>query len=294
MMRTPKLSHRLLSRYSEDFLTTITSAETRGTYQRALREFLRWMKVTLPSFSGTEEVLKYRKYLERKKKLSPASVATYLTALRRLCEFLVKRKVLAANPVQGVSCSQATRAHTRDLLSLEETQLLLAAIDAVDERGKRDLALFRLMLGCGLTPIELVRADIGDLTLNGRHSTLAVQRKGRRKKDTIIDLPTEVRNAIKEYLAFRTRARRQEPLFESSGNRTRGDRMTPRGLRSRISFYMAKAGFSSTDQRTLSPASLRHTAVALSVQRGATIEEVRTKFHIGTDTTAKLYIEQPS
>ncbi|HLP15067.1 MAG TPA: tyrosine-type recombinase/integrase, partial [Bacteroidota bacterium] len=231
-------------------------------------------------------------YLEKKKKLSPASVATYLTALRRLCEHLVTSGMMRSNPVNGVRCTQATRAHTRDMLTLEESQALLSAIDGTDERGKRDVALFRLMLVCGLTPVELVRADIGDVTLEGRRSMLAVQRKGKKKKDTIIELPADVKNALRSYLAFRSSARRNEPLFESSGNRTRGERMTPRGLRARISFYMAKAGFSSTEKRTLSPASLRHTAVALSVQRGASIEEVRSKFHIGTDTTAKLYINQ--
>jgi integrase/recombinase XerC len=293
MTRTPKLSHRLLYKHSEEFLDSLSSAETRGTYGRALREFLRWQKDNVPSFSGKEDVLKYRKYLEKKKKLSSASVATYLTALRRLCNYLVRHDVLLLNPAEGVKCTQATRAHTKDMLSLEETQALLSTIDGTDERGKRDVALFRLMLVCGLTPVELVRADIGDLMLNGRHSTLAVQRKGRKKKDTLIDLPSDVKAAMRGYLAFRSRARRNEPLFESSGNRTRGDRMTPRGLRSRISFYMMKAGMSSTDTRSLSPVSLRHTAIALSVQRGATIEEVRAKFHIGTDTTAKLYITHP-
>jgi site-specific recombinase XerC len=290
MTRTPKLSHRLLQKYSEEFLASLSSAETKGTYGRALQEFLRWQKEHAPSFSGVDDVLRYRKYLEKKKKLSSASVATYLTSLRRMCGHLVRRGLLPANPAEGVSCSQPTRAHTRDMLSLDETQKLLSVVEGIDERGKRDIALFRLMLMCGLTPVELVRADIADVSLNGRRSTLAVQRKGRKKKDTVIELPVEVRTAVREYLSFRSSARRNEPLFESSGNRTRGDRMTPRGLRSRISYYMAKAGFSSTDSRVLSPVSLRHTAIALSVQNGATLEEVRSKFHIGTDTTAKLYI----
>jgi site-specific recombinase XerD len=177
------------------------------------------------------------------------------------------------------------------MLSAGETETLLGAIDRTDERGLRDLALLRLMIVCGLTPVELVRADIGDVLLNGRRSTLAVQRKGRKKKDTVIELPTDVKKAIRDYLAFRSHAKKGEPLFESSGNRTRGERMTPRGLRSRISFYLTKAGFTSTAKRTLSPVSLRHTAVALSVQGGATLEQVRSKFHIGTDTTAKLYIK---
>lgn len=291
MARTPKLSHRTLQKHTEAFLASCASAETRGTYDRALREFLRWQQHEGGTFSGTDDVLKYRKFLEKKRKLSPASVATYLTALRRVCEHMVRTGVLATNPAIGVSCTQTTRAHTHDMMSAKEIETLLAAIDSGDERGTRDLALMRLMVVCGLTPVELVRADIGDVALAGRRGTLAVQRKGRKKKDTIIELPTEVKQAIREYLAFRSHARKNEPLFESSGNRTRGERMTPRGLRSRISFYLSKAGFSSTAKRTLSPVSLRHTAVALSVLRGATIEEVRTKFHIGTDTTARLYIK---
>jgi site-specific recombinase XerC len=291
MARTPKLSHRILQKHTGDFLASLASPETRGTYGRALREFLRWQQEEARTFSGTGDVHRYRKYLEKKKKLSSASVATYLTALRRLCDHLVCSAVLPSNPASGVSCTQSTRAHTHDMLSAQEMETLFSAIDRGDERGSRDLALMRLMAVCGLTPVELVRADIGDVSLTGRRATLAVQRKGRRKKDTVIDLPTDVRTAIREYLAFRSRAKKSEPLFESSGNRTRGARMTPRGLRSRISHYLTKAGLASTARRTLSPVSLRHTAVAQSVLGGATIEEVREKFHIGTDTTAKLYIK---
>ncbi len=290
MARTPKLSHRMLQQHTDTFIASLGSEETRGTYGRTLKQFLQWQREEAKMFSGTEDVHRYRKYLDKKKKLSPASVATYLTALRRLCDHMVRSGVLPSNPASGVSCSQSTRAHTHDMLSAVEIEKLFSVIDSRDERGSRDLALMRLMVVCGLTPVELIRADIGDITLNGRRGLFSVQRKGHKKKDTVIDLPTDVKRAIREYLTFRSHARKSEPLFESSGNRTRGERMTPRGLRSRISFYLTRAGFVSTAKRTLSPVSLRHTAVALSVQGGATIEQVRQRFHIGTDTTAKLYL----
>ncbi|HLP18029.1 MAG TPA: site-specific integrase, partial [Bacteroidota bacterium] len=108
MTRTPRLSHRLLLKHSEEFLASLSSTETRGTYGRALKEFLRWQQATVPAFSGIDDVVKYRKYLEKKKKLSPASVATYLTALRRLCEHLVTSGMMRSNPVNGVRCTQAT------------------------------------------------------------------------------------------------------------------------------------------------------------------------------------------
>lgn len=290
MARTSDISHTKLQKYADDFIASLVSRETQGTYGRALKDFLRWQRLDATSFPGTDNIQRYLLYLINEKKLLPASVATYLSAVRRLCEHLVHAGVLPANPANGVSCPPATRAHTHGTLSAEEIDTLFLVIDRSNELGLRDAAILRIMVTCGLTPVELIRADVGDVTLDVRYATLAVQRKGRKEKDTIIALPAVVKHALRAYLDVRSQAKKSEPLFESSSHRTRGDRMTPRGLRSRISLYLAKAGIISSPERLLSPISLRHSAVALSIAHGATIEQVRSKFHIGTDTTAKLYI----
>src|ERR1044071_596813 len=76
------------------------SAETRGTYQRALRDFLEWFPGDKRFQFRVRDVERYKRHLIDRKKLTNVSVATYMTALRRFCQYLIDIKVLETNPAK--------------------------------------------------------------------------------------------------------------------------------------------------------------------------------------------------
>jgi site-specific recombinase XerD len=286
------LSMRTLSTYHESYLRELRKrkAETRGTYDRALREFFRWLIHEKRFVAQESSVERYKRHLIRRRKLSPVSVSTYLTALRLFCRFLVERGVLKENPAAAVKGSKRPATHSRETITAEQISLLLQCIDRIDERGFRDYAVLKGMSTCGLSEIELVRANVGDLRMVGSALVFFIQPKGSTVKDIAIILPPDVKEAFEGYLVFRKDSESDEPLFMSAGNRTRGKRMTTRGLRERVNLYLEKAGIKGGKVRRITPFSLRHSAATILAAQGASVEEIQARFRIRTTNTAKLYM----
>lgn len=291
-----RLSARALARHFDGFVASLRKAtpETRGTYTRALREFIRWFPSDGSFRFRIEDVRRYKRHLERRRKLSAVSVSTYLTSFRRFCAYLVQRGVLQENPGRFVGGNSRPTAHSREYLSTGEVGAVIAAPLQPGIRGARDRAMILLMLRCALSEIELVRADLQDLRRVGEGLQLMVQGKGRKTKDQGVLLPPDAREAVTLYLAQRGMTAPDDPLFASEGNRTRGRRMTTRGVRDRVNLTLTAAGVKGGRMRRLTPFSLRHTAALLMAQEGASADEIRDRMRLGSTATAELYLHHSS
>jgi len=264
--------------------------ETRGTYERSLRQFLSWCRTRRGFTFSHRGVERYKSYLTREKRLSDVSVSTYLTALRRFCQHLVDRGAIGENPARFVVGNKRPMTHSRLPLNRIEVERLLRSIDPTTPRGVRDYAMVRTMLGCGLSEIEMIRANVGDMKKrNGQH-ILFVQGKGRSAKDQEVQIPREVATAIERYISTRASVLDADPLFLSAGNKVRGKRMTTRGIRERVNHYFRISGIKRKNGH-VTPFSLRHTAAMLLVQKGATPEEIRQKMRLGSVATAMIYVK---
>ncbi len=287
-----RLSTRRLRLSIAEFLSRIANADTRGTYDRSLREFVRWFEKTGNFRFQVNDVRQYKRYLMKTRKLSEVSVSTYLTALRRLCAFLVEQRVLPMNPAELVEGMSRPRIHVRPMLTDGDVDRLFNVIVPLGEIGSRDMAIVRLMLDCGLSEAEIVTADLEDYVCGGGTGNLAVRSKGRVRKDRTVVLQQEVVNSLSHYQSIRREMhgdpKPADPLFLSAGNRTRGERMSTRGLRGIINHYLAVAGLKKNS--TVTPYSLRHTAARRMADAGATPDEIRERMRLGTIATAKLYM----
>jgi integrase/recombinase XerC len=296
VFKSVRMSNRTLSQQYESFVRSLRGGkpETRGTYARALREFLRWFPRDKAFRFRVADVQRYKRYLTVRRKLTPVSVSTYLTALRRFCGFLVDRKVLRDNPAKLVGGNARPAAHSRDYLTAEAIGTILAAVEQSDLRGQRDYAMMLLMVRCALSEIELIRADVGDVSMREGLWHMAVQGKGRTAKDAVVPIPPEVKEAIDRYLSTRGAVEPGDPLFASAGNRTRGSRMTTRGVRDRITVHLSAAGIRHEAGANITPYSLRHTAAVLMAHEGATADQIRVRMRLGSLMTARLYLDHSS
>jgi integrase/recombinase XerC len=288
------LSAADLLKQCEHFIRSLKEnrPETRGTYQRALRQFLRWFRSDRSFRFRVKDVERFKKYLLRKKQLSDVSVATYLTALRRLCEYLVTLGVLKENPAKQIEGSKRPMTHSRAPLGYADVEKLLSSIDRSSPRGIRDYAMIKTMLGCGLSEIEMIRANIGDLQKeNGQH-VIYVQGKGHNAKDETVLVPEDVNTAIDNYLEQREKTMPEQPLFVSAGNKVHGKRMTTRGVRERVNYYLKRSGIKNNHSQAITPYSLRHTAALMLVDAGVTAEELQKRMRLGSIATAMIYMNQ--
>ena len=266
------------------------SEQTRGTYRRTLNEFERYhaARAGRPSsrfrFAETD-VEAYKTYLMEERELSQVSVSTYLTALRRFCDYLVARGDLAENPARGVKGNRRPESHSRAVLRAAEVEALFEAVPEATLIGRRDRALMALMVFGGLAEIELVRSDVGDLDRTLMGTALLVQGKGRKSKDERVPLDDAALAPLDAYLGARSDARPAAPLFVSHGHRSEGTRLNTRSVRGRVNGHLRAAKLK---KRGVSPHSLTHTAALIWLNDGMPVEEVRRRMRHGTLETTMI------
>ncbi len=275
--------------FLEDYLEG-KSEETVGTYRRSLNGFERWFVRRKPAFRfRTDGVRAYKAYLMEERELSQVSVSTYLTALRRLCQYLVDAGHLEENPALAVKGNRRPDTHSRAVLTETEIEQLLAALGTGDAIGKRDAAIVYCMLYAGLSEIEIVRADYKDLEQTLMGWFLRVQSKGRSVKDQQAPIDPLVLEKLQAYLDTRGRLRPDDPLFISHGHRSAGRRLGTRSVRSRINKHLKAAGIK---RRGMTPHSLTHTAALIWLNRGMPLEEVKERMRHGTLDTTMIYYKK--
>ena len=266
------------------------SRETIGTYQRSLNEFKRWFPMQRGRFLfRTKDVEAYKKYLMEVRGLHQVSVSTYLTALRRFCQYLMDIGLLTENPAKAVKGNRRPSSHSRKVLTEDAITRLFESVDASGEIGKRDVAIMYTMLYAGLSEIEIVRADVEDLeqTLLGWH--LRVQGKGHTVKDQQVPIDPPVMDKIRLYLDVRGRIRPTDALFVSHGHRSEGERLNTRSVRSRINHHLTSAELK---RPGITPHSLTHTAPLIWLNDGMPIEEVKQRMRHGTLDTTMIYFRR--
>jgi len=281
--------HSLIRDFLRDYLTG-KSPETVGTYRRALNEFERWfvLQKGVCTFI-VDDLESYKSYLMDTRGLHQVSVSTYLTAVRRLCEYLVHIGLLNENPARSVRGNRRPDTHSREFLSMDDVNRLKASLDTDTAINIRDRAIIYTALYAGLSEIEIVRADVQDLeqTLMGWY--LRSQGKGHTTKDQQVQIDSEVMDAIRLYLDQRIRIRPEDPLFVSHGHRSDGLRLNTRSVRTRINFHLTRAGIK---RPGISPHSLTHTAALIWLNQGLSVEDVRKRMRHGTLDTTMIYFRK--
>ncbi len=277
-----------LQAFQDDYLEE-KSDETVGTYRRSLNSFEKWF-VQQNTFRFTEDgVREYKRYLMEDRDLSQVSVSTYLTALRRFCQYLTDIGELTENPATGVKGNRRPETHSRSVLTESDIEKLEAVVDDATQIDKRDHAIISLMLYAGLSEIEIVRADVEDLEHTLMGPVLRVQGKGREVKDQEAPLDPPVLEAVEAYLDTRDDVHPEDPLFVSHGHRSKGKRLQTRSVRSRINGYLKEAGIK---RKGVTPHSLTHTAALLWLNDGMPLEEVKERMRHGTLDTTMIYYKK--
>jgi site-specific recombinase XerD len=288
VITTPELRRRI-----DDFIREYLrekSPATVGTYRRSLNEFERWFaqRQDRVRFS-VADIAEYKEYLTETRGLHQVSVSTYLTALRRLCQYLADIGVLEENPAAKVKGNSRPTTHSRAVLSQAEIEALTGVATPGSVIERRDRSMIFMMLYAGLSEIELVRADVGDLEQTLMGWFLRVQGKGRSVKDQQVPLDAEVITAVQDYLDSRGRIRPEDPLLVSHGHRSDGERLNTRSIRTRIRRYLDEAGIT---RPGISPHSLTHTAALIWLNGGMELEEVRRRMRHGTLETTMIYFRR--
>ena len=260
------------------------SPQTVETYKKAIRQFFKYTKRHGIAHPGRDDVIAYREELKARGR-KPATVQSYIIAVRLFFEW-TETAGLYPNIARHVKGAKLAREHKKDALTREQVKTILRKVSRDTQRGRRDYALFVLMITGGLRDIEAHRANVEDLRTVGGTPVLFLQGKGREDRAEYIKIVPEVETALREMLTDRKAPAGDAPLFCSLSNNNRDGRLTTRSISGIIKRILIDAGFNSD---RLTAHSLRHTAVTLALLGGISLEETQQFARHANISTTQIY-----
>lgn len=259
---------------------------SRLLYARTLTQFFRWIETTGRKLSELtrEDILKYKDSLQAQG-LAALTIGSYIVSLRKFYEW-AESLLIYPNIAKGIKTPPRKQAFKKQHLSEAKSAELL---EHYRDSSLRDYAIVNLILRTGLRTIEVIRANVEDITFKGERRILRVWGKGRTEKDDFVVLSDKTFEPIKEYLRTeRKGAKGTEPLFVSESHRNNGGRLTTRSI-SRL----CKDGLISVelDGKEFTAHSLRHTTAVTILKQGGSITDVQAVLRHSSPTTSQIYTE---
>ena len=238
------------------------SPHTLRSYAADLTEFTRFLADEKIGGLPDADTRAVRAYVARlhQRRLSKATIARKLAAVRSCFRFLARRGALPANPARQVRSPRLGR-RLPSFLPVDEATLLLNAPPEPSAAGKRDRALLELLYASGLRVAEGCGLDLDDLDEARR--TVRVVGKG--DKERVVPVGETALEALAAYLAMRGRQR--GPLFLNA----RGGRLTPRSAHRIVRARARQVGI---DQR-VTPHTLRHSFATHMLGAGADLRLIQ-------------------
>lgn len=258
------------------------SPYTLRNYRREIGEFVDFCKTKqVSNWDGVDKEI-VRDYLAwlNGENYAKASVARRLSELRSFCRYLMREKVLFANPFDTVSAPKLPKRLPR-FLSGEEVKDLLAAPDHSDPQGMRDRAILELLYAAGMRVSELVNLNLADM--DSTRAQIKVVGKGNKERLVLIGKPAmrAVLNYVREGRPKLIGKKTSNAMFL---NRF-GTRLTVRSVQMTLEKFAMKAGI----KGEVTPHVLRHTFATHLLDGGADLRSVQELLGHESLSTTQIY-----
>lgn len=211
--------------------------------------------------------------------LSKRSQARVLSSLHSFYKWMIMEGEMTDNPSDAIEAPKLGK-YLPAVLSVEEVDRLIAAVDLDSAFGKRDRAMLETLYGLGLRVSELVSLRISSIwTEQGFVSVI-----GKGDKQRLVPLGGMARDAIRDYLEVRGPAVDRESSDILFLNRF-GRALTRVAVFKMIKAYAVKAGIS----KEISPHTLRHSFATHLIENGADLRAVQEMLGHESILTTEIY-----
>jgi site-specific recombinase XerD len=248
------------------------SPHTVKYYLNILKQFVIWLDVPLEQTTD-KKIDAYIDYLHEKR-MQPASINCYMAIIRIFYAYLKYEELVALiNPVKRKMRLRVPKPLPR---ALREDQVD-RFFDVI--RSKRDWAMFRLMLRCGLRVEEVSNLTLGAIDLKQR-GLMVLNGKGR--KDRVVYISEDAAVGLTAYLKLRRHCRMKRVFLVEKGV-YKGKPISVRGIQKRIEYYAKKSGV------TVSCHCLRHTMATQLLNADVEVETIQDLLGHNWITTTQRY-----
>jgi site-specific recombinase XerD len=268
----------------QEALKIADSNHTRRAYNRALREFDKWLNGRDLTFKLARD---YRAELVERG-WSPQNINAHLTAIRfyarEMQDAIGLTEALAIREIPGVKVKGRKLGNW---LSVEEAQKLLNAPDCSTRRGLRNRAMLALLIGAGLRRSEVIGLQVMHFERrDGRWILIGVEGKHGRTRNIpiadwvkgIVDQWTD-RAEIKTGFVFRQVSRSEKKDWIKDEPLTAG-----------ALFYIVKRYGWEVERGQIAPHDLRRTFARLAFEGNAPIAQIQLVLGHSKQETTERYV----
>ena len=213
-------------------------------------------------------------------KISKRSQARRLSALKSFFKWLMMEGMIEENPCDMTDAPKLGT-YLPDVLSVEEVEAVMEAIDTSTHLGLRDRAIIETLYGCGLRVSEAVGRRISNLYLD--EGFIKVQGKG--SKERLVPIGDMAADAIMAYLEVRENfpydRNNDDVLFLNRYGKSL----------SRVSMFktVKTAVLLAGIRKEVSPHTFRHSFATHLVENGADLRVVQEMLGHESITTTEIY-----
>lgn len=246
-----------------------------------LLQFLEYKKL-----SRTPETISYNDLKEFVRWISElgmtaSSQARIISGLKSFYKYLLMEDVVSAAPTDLLESPKLKR-QLPDVLSVQEIDKLIAAIDLSKPEGMRNKAILETMFSCGLRVSEVVGLQISHIFFNEEF----VKVTGKGNKERLVPIGAAAIKAIRLYMdAVRVHLEIKPGNTDILFLNRRGSKMS----RVMIFLIIKQLAKDIGLKKSISPHTFRHSFATALVEGGADLRAVQQMLGHESITTTEIY-----
>lgn len=212
--------------------------------------------------------------------IHPRSQARILSGIRSFFRFLTLDDYIRQDPSELLESPQIGR-HLPDVLTVEEIDAFIGAIDQTTPEGQRNRAILETLYSCGLRVSELCNLKLSDLYLN--EGFIKVEGKG--SKQRLVPISPRAINELKNYFVERGNAK-IKPEYEDFVFISRFGKNISRIMVFHIIKELAdRIGL----KKSISPHTFRHSFATHLLEGGANLRAIQAMLGHESIGTTEIY-----
>ena len=248
------------------------SSHTIMNYMSSIKLFILWLDVPVEDVIY-DKISGYIDYL-LDKRMHPQSINSNLYRIRGFYDFLhYEKRMPIKNPVRERCGLRLPKPLPKCLRDTDEKKLFSVI------NKPRDLAMFKIMLRCGLRLEETANLtkDAVDLELQQ-----LIVYNGKGKKDRVGFISDDAKTALTNYLKQRSSSRVKKIFLVEKGT-YKGKPISVHGIKKRMEYYAKKSGVKASCHH------LRHTMATQMLNADASLVTIQTLLGHSRITTTERY-----
>jgi integrase/recombinase XerD len=260
------------------------SAHSVEAYLRDIDKFAQYLFDEVGAISPAEVTLKHlQSFIQTigKLEMAPSSQARIISGIKSFFKYCLLEQIITINPTTLLPTPKIQR-KLPDVLSFEEIEQLIDAIDLSKPEGGRNKAILEVMYSSGLRVTEAINLKISSLYLDVGFIRVI----GKGDKERLVPIGSDAIKYIKLYKE--TIRVHQVPAKDCEDILFLNNR--GKALSRVMIFYIIKDLIQKTGiQKTISPHSFRHSFATHLVEGGADLRAVQEMLGHESITTTEIY-----